>query len=129
MVLDGFASCAAVPPSCQPIPVTASIVGTTMPIAFRATPSSCRRAGSHCCWIQRSATTEAVLQAMIASVQPSANRRSSAVRSEEHTSELQSLRHLVCRLLLEKTKTLPLHEDGTGGQRTTAQTHCSPFVS
>src|SRR5471030_3355602 len=33
-------------------------------------------------------------------------------RSEEHTSELQSLRHLVCRLLLEKKKnnktTLPL---------------------
>src|SRR5438045_5181571 len=25
-----------------------------------------------------------------------------APRSEEHTSELQSLRHLVCRLLLEK---------------------------
>src|SRR5436853_373925 len=30
-------------------------------------------------------------------------------RSEEHTSELQSLRHLVCRLLLEKKK---LVEDG-----------------
>src|SRR5438045_6556153 len=28
--------------------------------------------------------------------------RLSIVRSEEHTSELQSLRHLVCRLLLEK---------------------------
>src|SRR5262245_43763477 len=27
-----------------------------------------------------------------------------AQRSEEHTSELQSLRHLVCRLLLEKKK-------------------------
>src|SRR5690348_17377697 len=27
-------------------------------------------------------------------------------RSEEHTSELQSLVHLVCRLLLEKTKAL-----------------------
>src|SRR5882724_12848396 len=27
-------------------------------------------------------------------------------RSEEHTSELQSLRHLVCRLLLEKKKSL-----------------------
>src|SRR5438045_8389344 len=27
-----------------------------------------------------------------------------ARRSEEHTSELQSLRHLVCRLLLEKKK-------------------------
>src|SRR5262245_65000921 len=28
------------------------------------------------------------------------------VRSEEHTSELQSLRHLVCRLLLEKKNNL-----------------------
>src|SRR5437899_4578484 len=33
------------------------------------------------------------------------HRRSSGTRSEEHTSELQSLRHLVCRLLLEKKKT------------------------
>src|SRR5437899_7183053 len=33
-------------------------------------------------------------------------------RSEEHTSELQSLRHLVCRLLLEKKKKkkIKLHE-------------------
>src|ERR1039458_10490703 len=30
--------------------------------------------------------------------------RSAGPRSEEHTSELQSLRHLVCRLLLEKKK-------------------------
>src|SRR5690348_18083744 len=30
---------------------------------------------------------------------------SSALRSEEHTSELQSPVHLVCRLLLEKKKT------------------------
>src|SRR5262245_64197204 len=30
--------------------------------------------------------------------------KSSTLRSEEHTSELQSLRHLVCRLLLEKKK-------------------------
>src|SRR2546425_9659056 len=29
------------------------------------------------------------------------------VRSEEHTSELQSLAYLVCRLLLEKKKKLP----------------------
>src|SRR5690554_7398227 len=28
-------------------------------------------------------------------------------RSEEHTSELQSRPHLVCRLLLEKKKTIP----------------------
>src|SRR2546425_10181206 len=32
-----------------------------------------------------------------------------AVRSEEHTSELQSLAYLVCRLLLEKKKTRRSH--------------------
>src|ERR1039458_2268686 len=31
-----------------------------------------------------------------------ANQASAPARSEEHTSELQSLRHLVCRLLLGK---------------------------
>src|SRR5262245_64660834 len=31
-------------------------------------------------------------------------------RSEEHTSELQSLRHLVCRLLLEKKKKISDHQ-------------------
>src|SRR5262245_64596862 len=32
------------------------------------------------------------------------NRRANVPRSEEHTSELQSLRHLVCRLLRELTQ-------------------------
>src|SRR5262245_62687869 len=32
------------------------------------------------------------------------DRQAGSLRSEEHTSELQSLRHLVCRLLLEKKK-------------------------
>src|SRR5437899_11237082 len=32
------------------------------------------------------------------------DRKNWPLRSEEHTSELQSLRHLVCRLLLEKKK-------------------------
>src|SRR5260370_7083781 len=31
-------------------------------------------------------------------------------RSEEHTSELQSHLNLVCRLLLEKKKTSPIHQ-------------------
>src|SRR5258705_9398536 len=35
---------------------------------------------------------------------PHSGLRSISMRSEEHTSELQSLRHLVCRLLLEKKK-------------------------
>src|SRR5258708_9450051 len=33
--------------------------------------------------------------------------RAAGVRSEEHTSELQSPDHLVCRLLLEKKKDMP----------------------
>src|SRR2546425_9418522 len=35
----------------------------------------------------------------------SAKKRRIEARSEEHTSELQSLAYLVCRLLLEKKKT------------------------
>src|SRR5437899_7389001 len=35
---------------------------------------------------------------------PASRPSMSSPRSEEHTSELQSLRHLVCRLLLEKKK-------------------------
>src|SRR6266487_5767851 len=46
--------------------------------------------------------------ARIPSRMPAASRAwFSAARSEEHTSELQSPVHLVCRLLLEKKKTPP----------------------
>src|SRR5258705_4533535 len=45
-------------------------------------------------------------------------------RSEEHTSELQSLRHLVCRLLLEKKKNKPLRID-----RARANTNSQPCYS
>src|SRR2546430_6479272 len=38
-----------------------------------------------------------------------APQRSSRERSEEHTSELQSQSNLVCRLLLEKKKTIEYH--------------------
>src|SRR5947199_3429642 len=36
--------------------------------------------------------------------------RANEWRSEEHTSELQSLRHLVCRLLLEKKNKIRIGE-------------------
>src|SRR2546422_5715347 len=38
---------------------------------------------------------------------------SSLVESEEHTSELQSRLHLVCRLLLEKKKKINEHNEQT----------------
>src|SRR5258705_5667675 len=57
----------------------------------RPTPSAC------CCRVTSSRPP--------CSAAPSpAPTNSVATRSEEHTSELQSLRHLVCRLLLEKKK-------------------------
>src|SRR5436305_8001158 len=40
-------------------------------------------------------------------------------RSEEHTSELQSRPHLVCRLLLEKKKNTSRNRNGT----------CSPYTT
>src|SRR5205823_8006479 len=39
------------------------------------------------------------------------------VRSEEHTSELQSLAYLVCRLLLEKKKKKPLQQKKTDNSK------------
>src|SRR2546429_3140971 len=39
------------------------------------------------------------------------------LRSEEHTSELQSRLHLVCRLLLEKKKGFGVWGSGGGSQR------------
>src|SRR5258708_25720771 len=49
------------------------------------------------------------------SIIPNSRRRDEEVgkgsRSEEHTSELQSPDHLVCRLLLEKKKAAALYRD------------------
>src|SRR5579872_7534354 len=39
---------------------------------------------------------------------PEQSRKNSEERSEEHTSELQSRPHLVCRLLLEKNKSIAM---------------------
>src|SRR5690349_24208725 len=44
-------------------------------------------------------------------------------RSEEHTSELQSRRDLVCRLLLEKKKEYPAHHTATAWSTTPTATH------
>src|SRR5205814_9265827 len=75
--------------------------------------------------LMATAATTATAKATVASLRPGAgnspeppaastscfqrrfecSRANSRERSEEHTSELQSLRHLVCRLLLEKKKT------------------------
>src|SRR5438093_1880023 len=46
---------------------------------------------------------------------PESRRSRKEARSEEHTSELQSLTNLVCRLLLEKKKHIERQRDSTHG--------------
>src|SRR5262245_65205838 len=66
----------------------------------------------HCCTgrRERDSSTAAATAPRIysrrrtAHAKPESSASATAARSEEHTSELQSLRHLVCRLLLEKKK-------------------------
>src|SRR2546422_8117731 len=53
--------------------------------------------------------------------------RFSRARSEEHTSELQSRLHLVCRLLLEKKKKKQTHHKKPKTTRGTAQPNSSPL--
>src|SRR2546425_4670407 len=85
------ASVSAVSPDCE-IPTT-SVRSSTIGLRYRNSEaystSDGMRASSSIMYSPISAECHEVLQAM---------------RSEEHTSELQSLAYLVCRLLLEKKK-------------------------
>src|SRR2546422_4078835 len=75
---------------------TTEIYTLSLHDALPISPSSCSVCGR-----RRSTWARA------ASISPPPCRRSWArPRSEEHTSELQSRLHLVCRLLLEKKKSL-----------------------
>src|SRR5262245_64755965 len=55
-------------------------------------------------WQETGAIGKVVREVCEASERPCPRGPTALTRSEEHTSELQSLRHLVCRLLLEKKK-------------------------
>src|SRR3989442_7592680 len=59
----------------------------------------------------------------------SARSGSSSCRSEEHTSELQSRPHLVCRLLLEKKKHTAYKTTTTAATSSTARDHSTLFAS
>src|SRR2546425_3743607 len=73
---------------------------TTLPskMFMRRVSSALRRFASICVGLSRSAFSAQATHA------------AERIRSEEHTSELQSLAYLVCRLLLEKKKEPYLHK-------------------
>src|SRR3989449_7465047 len=74
-------------------------------IRFAASPAGSRKMRP------RSASRSSIIQLTTGS----ASRQKP--RSEEHTSELQSRLHLVCRLLLEKKKKIVTHEQTATGAR------------
>src|SRR5262245_62725974 len=83
-------------------PESASSRARSSPPATSAVPdASGRRADS-------TSTRTPLARARCAASAPTPSLTS--IRSEEHTSELQSLRHLVCRLLLEKKNTNLQHD-------------------
>src|SRR5690606_41772410 len=64
--------------------------------------SSCRSTASSSCWSAISISSRRVCVRLAIRAWCCSSR--SSIRSEEHTSELQSRENLVCRLLLEKKK-------------------------
>src|SRR5258708_14608895 len=60
--------------------------------------------------LRMAATTNSALASAPAAISPLTSTTAVCGRSEEHTSELQSPDHLVCRLLLEKKKDNTYHE-------------------
>src|SRR2546422_8248156 len=73
---------------------------------FRSDGRNCQRGDIHDCLLGDDRARATTLSASTVKVMISAPVQANACqsRSEEHTSELQSRLHLVCRLLLEKKK-------------------------
>src|SRR5690349_22712973 len=69
---------------------------------FRSTSSALARRNSPN--VGSAMSSDSSTQASSCSALGSSGKRGAFARSEEHTSELQSRRDLVCRLLLEKKK-------------------------
>src|SRR5947199_2644804 len=88
--------------------VTAVTVESALDVSDAIAPIAANDIGARLPGTERGATSTVI--ALPAAVvpptpePPTAAGSAITVRSEEHTSELQSLRHLVCRLLLEKKK-------------------------
>src|SRR5205823_14896928 len=96
------------PATCQLYPLS---LHDALPISTRAVARAPRgrcRGAPPCPHRARGATTRSAHRAHAEARAPGAP--GARARSEEHTSELQSLAYLVCRLLLEKKKKVTLSE-------------------
>src|SRR2546422_7571645 len=82
---------------------------TTLFRSPQDSPGNCARDSNEITYRRRSLASRSAAASSVRSVLQNVKRTwrlpSAGLRSEEHTSELQSRLHLVCRLLLEKKKT------------------------
>src|SRR3712207_8280790 len=87
------------------LPISPSSAAAARPASARKPASLTGRSGSY---IRNSSCRQRtpMASAATANTQPPETTMKIAKRSEEHTSELQSRQYIVCRLLLEKKKTL-----------------------
>src|SRR2546425_8806489 len=90
------------PPRSTLFPYT-TLFRSIQPIVRKDLKIDWPRAETHTDWILMG-FDEDLSEAMKIAVRETVNFLASQTRSEEHTSELQSLAYLVCRLLLEKKK-------------------------
>src|SRR2546422_5343553 len=77
---------------------------------FRSRGAGRCRTGPGGCRARHRGAAAAALPVSVRAAADRAHLSEPLVRSEEHTSELQSRLHLVCRLLLEKKKKKQKHE-------------------
>src|SRR5690554_7435397 len=92
-------------PSCGPS-ITTPMSRNACKVARLSSPSK-----NPSTWVVPSAIEPNMIERCEMDLSPGT--RKVPLRSEEHTSELQSRPHLVCRLLLEKKKTDDQHRAGT----------------
>src|SRR3712207_8808580 len=91
------------PPRSTPFPYTTLFRSVaTLHSATQAAAGGTTSVASTCTAYSARTTTATHLGARRRRVRARAAATAAAVRSEEHTSELQSRQYLVCRLLLEK---------------------------
>src|SRR5215213_11124276 len=114
-------SAAASPHSATPSSASPKPAGTPTSATAASTPSAATAAAYQPGATRPAARSFAASGAGTGSRDPPASRPAPSgcvltPRSEEHTSELQSLTNLVCRLLLEKKKEIPARA-GAGNQK------------
>src|SRR6266404_1232263 len=104
------------------------VVGMTSPLALRGLSRALRvtpRSTTSRSAAVNSRVSSGLMKRESDCSRSSPGRAPSSARSEEHTSELQSLAYLVCRLLLEKKKNMGVVREFTSGtcQRHRADAH------